>query len=254
MPDLSGAGESSASLAIPSPSIPTGDLPPIPDGISKPSLHQGVGILDGLNQLQGRTPGLGASAEEQNLPAMARNFDGSNDIATTARVHPDGLLDPKSDFSTAAHSTAPERYPVPEEPMGPPASLANSHQGPGHALSMAQDGPTKTVARATDPATPSANPGAASSLDPKTQSIVQNATQEKGVFGTLKQYILEHPEAVGLAVGLATASMGGGWKWSIAAGAAGWLGTNLFKNWSENSKKADALDKVASMHGVLTKK
>jgi len=228
-----------------------GDLPPLPEVVSRPSIARDIPGVEGPG-VTPRTPGMGEPLNDS-LPAMAGDFGPSGSVPK-APGQAESLLEPKSDFKATMPSVE-ERFPVPEEPMGPPASLArNNLASPERSVTLSQEGPSRSVTKAVGEGGASANPASPGSIEAKTQGILKNAQHDPGIFGSIKQYILEHPEAVALATGLAAASMGGGWKWSLAAAAAGYFGTNLFKGWNENSNKASALDKVAALHNLPTQK
>jgi hypothetical protein len=114
-------------------------------------------------------------------------------------------------------------------------------------------GPTKTVDRTITKGGPERDPEKATTpatgADGKTKDAIKEAKHDGSIFGPMKQFVLEHPALVAGALAMAAASMGGGWKWSLVAGAAGYLGTSAFSSFDAKSKKAEGFDKIAEIHG-----
>ena len=125
-------------------------------------------------------------------------------------------------------------------------------QGPGKALAHAKDAPAPGVTRAVAQETPAKKPEAAPATGPladKTKEALKEAQHDGSIFGPLKKFALDNPIAIAGLAAVAAAAMGGGWKWSLVAGAVGYLGTGALKYMDEKSSKAAGFDKIAELHG-----
>lgn len=151
--------------------------------------------------------------------------------------------------SLAAGAAKPHSYLHPHAPApgvakaAPAPEKAVAKAGPAQTLkpTVAQEGPNKGGANAV--------PGTTTD---KTREAIKEAQHDGSIFGPIKNYALEHPFAVAGLVAAAAAAMGGGWKWSLVAGVASYLGVSGLKMLDEKTKKADGFDKIAEIHGQGT--
>ena len=133
-----------------------------------------------------------------------------------------------------------------------PSKSPSHAQGPGKALVHAKEAPAPSVTRAVAQEAPAKKPEAPAPAGPvadKTKDAIKETQHDGSIFGPLKKYALENPIAIAAIAAAAAAAMGGGWKWALVAGAAGYLGTSAFKFMDEKAKKADGFDKIAEIHG-----